>query len=66
MQNWQMCQYILYWDEKRKLCYDKNCSDYSNQYDCNQISFCSWLKYKCIDNGNQKLSYSDEEQDQQQ
>ncbi|CAD8192662.1 unnamed protein product [Paramecium octaurelia] len=45
------------WDEKRKLCYDKKCSDYYNQIDCDQISFCSWYKYKCIDNDNDKIDY---------
>ncbi|CAD8079992.1 unnamed protein product [Paramecium sonneborni] len=45
------------WDEKRKLCYDKKCSDYNDQYDCSQMSFCTWHKYKCIDNGNKKLDF---------
>ncbi|CAD8161679.1 unnamed protein product [Paramecium pentaurelia] len=45
------------WDEKRKLCYDKKCSDYDNEYDCQQLSFCTWFKYKCIDNGNKKLDF---------
>ncbi|CAK69615.1 unnamed protein product (macronuclear) [Paramecium tetraurelia] len=50
------------WDQKRKLCYDKKCSDYSNQYDCDQISFCSWFKYKCIDDGNNKIDYQNGEE----
>ncbi|CAK69850.1 unnamed protein product (macronuclear) [Paramecium tetraurelia] len=45
------------WQEKRKLCYDKKCSDYTNEYDCQQMSFCSWFKYKCIDNGQKKLDF---------
>ncbi|CAD8104190.1 unnamed protein product [Paramecium sonneborni] len=45
------------WNQKRKLCYDKKCSDYYNEYDCQQMSFCSWFKYKCIDNGNKKLDF---------
>ncbi|CAD8054304.1 unnamed protein product [Paramecium primaurelia] len=45
------------WDDKRQLCYDKKCSDYYNQYDCSQMSFCIWFKYKCIDNGNKKLDF---------
>ncbi|CAD8046940.1 unnamed protein product [Paramecium primaurelia] len=45
------------WDSKRRLCYDKKCSDYQNQYECSQLSFCSWFKYKCRDNGNKKLEF---------